>query len=92
MTAITFDTLKFVERLTEAGVPVEQAKAEAEALSSAMGAMELATKADLREMEARIRGDMKEIKARMSGELKLVKWMLAIVVAATVLPALKALL
>ncbi len=32
MTAITFDTLKFVERLTAAGVPDAQAKAEASAL------------------------------------------------------------
>lgn len=31
MAAITFDTLKYVERLEKAGVPREQAKAEAEA-------------------------------------------------------------
>ena len=32
MAGITFDTLKYVERLEKAGVPREQAKAEAEAL------------------------------------------------------------
>ena len=32
MATITFDTLKFVERLRAGGVPEEQAKAEAEAL------------------------------------------------------------
>ena len=78
MATITFDTLKFVERLKAAGVPESQAKAEAEALVEAMGTMELATKSDLREMEA-----------RLIGELKLVKWMLAIVIAVNVLPILK---
>jgi hypothetical protein len=78
MATITFDTLKFVERLKAAGVPESQAKAEAEALVEAMGTMELATKSDLREMEA-----------RLTGELKLVKWMLAIVIAVNVLPILK---
>jgi hypothetical protein len=35
MATITFDTLKFVERLKAGGVPEEQAKAEAEALVTA---------------------------------------------------------
>lgn len=51
MATITFDTLKFVERLKSAGVPDGQAKAEAEALSEALSETiairELATKADL---------------------------------------------
>ena len=51
MATITFDTLKFVERLRSAGVPDAQAKAEAEALSEALAETiairELATKADL---------------------------------------------
>jgi len=37
MGSITFDTLKFVERLKAAGIPDEQAKAEAEALQEALG-------------------------------------------------------
>ena len=52
---------------------------------------ELATKGDLREMELRIKGDNRELEARLTGQLVLVKWMLALVVAATVLPALKTL-
>lgn len=51
MATITFDTLKFVERLKAAGVPEEQAKAEvealAEALSETIAVRELATKSDL---------------------------------------------
>jgi hypothetical protein len=58
MAAITFDTLKFVERLRAAGVSDEQAKAEAEALAEALGEAislrELATKADLESPKADI--------------------------------------
>jgi hypothetical protein len=60
MTAITFDTLKFVERLKAAGVPDAQAKAEVEALSEALPEVhretiairELATKSDLESLKA----------------------------------------
>lgn len=56
MTTITFDTLKFVERLKAAGVPEEQAKAEVEALSEALSetiaVRELATKTDLEAMKS----------------------------------------
>lgn len=48
---ITFDTLKFVERLKSVGVSEEQAKAEVEALVGALSETftlrELATKLDL---------------------------------------------
>jgi len=57
MTTITFDTLKFVERLKRAGVPRAQASAIAEAQKEAMAeAMDsqLATKADRLEMENRL--------------------------------------
>jgi hypothetical protein len=50
MATITFDTLKFVERLKAGGVPEAQAKAEAEALVTAFSeAMDsqLATKSDI---------------------------------------------
>ena len=49
MSTITFDTLKFVEKLEKAGVPREQAKAEAEALAEVLdaGTQELATKKDM---------------------------------------------
>ncbi len=51
MNTITFDTLKFVERLKPAGVPEEQAKAEVEVLAAALSETNavrgLATKQDL---------------------------------------------
>jgi len=46
MTAVTFDTLKFVEKLKSAGVPEEQAKAMSEAFRDATGEAELTTKRD----------------------------------------------
>lgn len=58
MTALTFDTLKFANRLKKAGVPAAQAEAEAEALAEVMmeavKASDLTTKNDLHDLELRI--------------------------------------
>jgi hypothetical protein len=51
--SVTFDTLKFVEKLESGGFTHEQAKAAAEAFAEATS-QELATKADLRELELRM--------------------------------------
>jgi len=51
MAFITFDTLKFSDRLKEAGVPPAQAEAEARALAEALSASDIATKADLLELK-----------------------------------------
>ena len=57
MSTITFDTLKFTEKLRAAGVPEAQAKAEAEALvvafSEAMDT-QLATKRDTDKLDGRL--------------------------------------
>ena len=60
MTTIAFDTLKFVEKLEKAGVPREQAKAEAEALAEVLdsGAQELVTKKDLVIALAELKADL----------------------------------
>lgn len=84
MTTITFDTLKFVEKLKAAGVPELQAKAESEALQEALGTAEVATKRDIERVESLLR----EMKAELNGKLTLVQWMLALVVAAEVVPLL----
>ena len=64
MTAVPFDTLKFVEKLEAGGFTHQQAKAAAEAFAEATG-QELAKKgdisgirADLREMELRLKYDL----------------------------------
>lgn len=51
MTTITFDTLKFANKLKAAGVPAQQAEAEAEALSDVFEANlnELVTKETLQQ-------------------------------------------
>ncbi len=58
MTVITFDTLKFVRKLKDAGVPEAQAEAFSEAFKEAQGEAEFATKRDIedlrRDMEARL--------------------------------------
>ena len=84
MTAIGFDTLRFVEKLKAAGIPEAHAKAEAEALVEAMGAAEVATQRDLERMEAHMDNRFE----RLDGEIRLVKWMLALVVAAEAVPIL----
>lgn len=60
MAALTFDTLKFVEKLEMAGVPRAQAKAEAEALSEIIeiSAQELVTKRDLQIALADLKADL----------------------------------
>lgn len=79
MTAITFDTLKYVERLTAAGMPEQHAKAEAEALRDALGDMielkNLATKEDINTAKA-------ELEARISdAKADIVKWMAGLMLA-----------
>ena len=58
MTALTFDTLKYANRLKAAGVPDKQAEAEAEALAEVLGesikASDLASKGDLHNSKIRI--------------------------------------
>ena len=78
MATITFDTLKFVERLKAGGVPEAQAKAEAEALVTAFSeAMDsqLATKSDIN---------------RLEHELLVVKWMVGLVLGGILTLILKA--
>lgn len=78
MSTITFDTLKFVEKLKAGGVPEAQAKAEAEALVSAFSeAMEsqLATRNDINRIEK---------------ELVVLKWMSGIVMGGVLTLIMKA--
>jgi hypothetical protein len=49
MTIVTFDTLKFVEKLKAAGVPEGQAKAMSETFQEAQGELNVAPKRDLKE-------------------------------------------
>jgi len=74
MATITFDTLKFVEKLKAGGIPEEQAKAISEAFRDASGDADLATKRDIRELELKMETRFEQIR----GELTLMRWMLGI--------------
>lgn len=71
MTTITFDTLKFTEKLEKSGVPREQAKAIAEAFSEAAGE-DLVTKSYLDAKLAEVKIDM-------------VKWLVGLILGQTAL-------
>ncbi|MDD5242166.1 MAG: hypothetical protein PHG47_10685 [Sulfuricella sp.] len=76
MSTITFDTLKFVERLKAAGVPESQAMAQSEALKEVLSA-DVATKHDLTETELRIEAKMESMK------YEIIKWNTGTLLAAT---------
>ena len=76
MSAVTFDTLKYVETLKIAGVPESQAKAQSEALKEVLNA-EVATKHDLTEMELRVEAKLESMK------YEIIKWNTGTLLAAT---------
>lgn len=87
MSSITFDTLKFVERLEKAGITREQAAAIAEAqkdaFSEALDAS-LATKTDIGGLTTELialRGDVKSELSVVRGEIANVKWMMGALIA-----------
>lgn len=85
MAAISFDTLKFVEKLKAAGISDAHAKAESEALQGVLAETldsQLTTKTDLINLERRIDGinaKIDQLDTRISGELSLLKWMMGLV-------------
>jgi hypothetical protein len=81
MTAITFDTHKFVVRLKEAGLPEMQAEAIADAFRDAQGEAELVTKQDIQNLEIRFDA---ELRTRIKElEATLLKWVVGLLIAQT---------
>lgn len=73
MSSVTFDTLKFVERLKASGISDPQAKAIAEAQVEAFSettSNTLATKMDINRLELKL--------TEHDGEFKLIKWMMGL--------------
>jgi len=72
MSTLTFDTLKFANRLKNAGIPSIHAEAEADALSEVFetNLSELATKEDLRHEIGDLRHEMKELETGLRHEMK----------------------
>ncbi|MBF0627324.1 MAG: DUF1640 domain-containing protein [Magnetococcales bacterium] len=90
--AMTFDTLSSMKRLREAGFTEAQAETQTRIIAELVDER-LATKEDLKVLATK--EDITRLDRRMDAQdsdLKLVKWMLALVITATVLPALKSLL
>jgi len=98
MAITTFDTLKFVRRLEEAGVPVQQAEIQAEVLTEAFNVNldALVTKdflaARFAEQNASIDTRFAEQDAKMNANFRILLWMIGIVQAFVILPYLERLL
>lgn len=85
MSAVTFDTLKYVEKLKAGGVSDVQAKAMAEAqveVFSETNSNTLATKQDVARIELKL--------VEHDGEFKLIKWMMGLLVGSVAALVLKA--
>jgi len=76
MTTITFDTLKFANKLKSAGVPDKQAEAEAEAISEVLevNLKDLVTKEYL---DVKFQQELAPIRT----DLTVLKWMMGILIA-----------
>jgi len=81
MTSVTFDTLKFVEKLKASGIPDVEAKAIVEAFRDAQSDAELVTKKDLRIELAPLKSD-----------LLLLKWMVGLLLGGVLAPDLEVIL
>ncbi len=67
---IAFDTLAYVKKLREAGVPERQAEVHAETFAAIINE-KLATKRDLKELDANLRRELKELELRLKHDLTL---------------------
>jgi hypothetical protein len=100
MATITFDTLKFVEKLRAVGVSEAQAKVQAEVLVFALDEVmdqQLATKADIARLERDLKVDIarleREFKAEiipMQRDLFVLKWMMGMIIGGVTALVLKA--
>ena len=90
MAAIAFDTLKYARRLIEAGVPDRQAEAQAELMAEAfvfnMDSVVTKDYLDARLAEQDAKFDAKF--AVLESKINLHSWILAVIAASTVIPAI----
>lgn len=77
MTAITFDTLKYAERLEAGGFSPQQAKTEAQALAEVLSSSEAASARDIERLEAKI----ELLRSDLTGKFLLLQWMLGLMLA-----------
>ncbi len=72
MTAVPFDTLKFVEKLEDGGFTPQQAKAAAQAFAAATGE-QLAVKSDIDSMKIELRADIKAAASEV--KVDILRWL-----------------
>lgn len=70
MMAITFDTLKFVDTIREAGVPDRHARAICHAVRDAHETAELPPGRDLRETGAALRGELQALGTNLASDIQ----------------------
>jgi hypothetical protein len=75
MTAVAFDTLRFSQRLTEAGLAPPQAAGAAAATAEALGDLvaQLATTHDLAMLRQEMKGEMGELRQEPKGEMSVLR-------------------
>jgi hypothetical protein len=80
---VMFDTLKFVEKLRNAGISEDQAKAFSDAFQDVTSEGDLATKRDIERLEAgtklsfeRTEAKIDRLDVRLTGDINLLKWMM----------------
>ena len=90
MSAIGFDTLKFARKLKEAGVPEQQAEAQAEVLGEAFlyNLDEIVTRDYLDARLANLEASMEKRFANIDSRHRLHSWMLGVIIVVNVIPAL----
>jgi len=77
MTATTFDTLGYFEKLKAAGIPDVHAKAQVEVLREVIED-KLVTKRDLKELELAVKRDVKELELAVKRDVKELEYRLTI--------------
>ena len=87
MAITTFDTLKFVRKLEEAGVPVRQAEVQAEVLTEAFN-----VNLDALVTKDYLAARFAEQNARVDANFRILLWMIGIVQALVIMPYLERLL
>ena len=94
MSVITFDTIEYFDELITAGVPEAQAKAQVNVLKRAVTTIsdgELATKVDLLESQNAVTADLKDLELKIEKRFVRLEVLMAIMLAALLLPTLKSL-
>ena len=65
MSSVTFDTLQFVQTLTESGFDQKQAEGVAKALRNVQNETKYVTKSDIKELELTLKADVQSIRTEM---------------------------